>query len=147
MIYFFRSLKLLTRYFLTTEAQEAFSQEVAVFEAEKRNNKSENTYVLEESSQMRVDIHGAHANIQDSIAADDISFETCIESQINTEAPEYTQEELPSPPDLISEPTVTSKTYEGHYEVRPVDIKTNQIGFLGRYIVINKNGCHCMNMV
>ena len=120
---------------------------MAVFEVEKRNNERGNTYVLEESSQMRVDIQRAGANIQDSIAADDISFEKCIESQINTEAPEYVQEELPSPPDLISEPTVTSETYEGHYEVGIVDRKTNQIGFLGRYIDINENGCHCMNMV
>ena len=78
--------------------------------------------MLEESSQTTVGIQEADTNIQDSLTADDIP-----------EEPEYVQKELPSPSALISEPKVTTKSYDGHYVISAREMKTSQMGFLGRY--------------
>lgn len=117
---------------------------MAICGVEDRSNESGNACVVEEISQMRNDIQGADANVQDNIAAGDISSENCIKSLINKGEPEYVEEELPSPSDFISEPTVTTKTYDGHHEIDTTDTKTSQIGFFGRYIDFSKDDCHCI---
>ena len=107
--------------------QELFSETGALLDKENRKEEPGHKRMVEEISQVNVDIQDEHGDVHHNMAADEVSFKKHRKSSIKMEESENSPEELPSPL-VIPETAITTAANKEHYAVGDVDIKPSQTG-------------------
>ena len=105
--------------------REWFSETGALLDEE--NRKDEHTRMVEEISQVKVDIQDKDGGVHHNLAVDEVSFKKHKKSSIKMEESENSHGELRSPL-VILETAITTATNKEHYAVGDVDIKPSQTG-------------------
>ena len=108
--------------------QEWFSETGALLDEESRKDEPGHKRMVEEISQVKVDIQDKDVDVHHNMAADEVSLKKYRKSSIKMEESENSHEELPSPL-VIPETAITTAASKEHYTVGDVDImKPSQTG-------------------
>ena len=106
---------------------EWFSETGALLDEENRKDEPGHKRVVDEISQVKVDIQDKDVDVHHNMAADEVSLKKYRKSSIKMEESQNSHEALPSLL-VIPETAITTAANKEHYAVGDVDIKPSQTG-------------------